>query len=136
MLFWRFEVEFCGKKKFFLTRNALSRCQAPFYRYFHVISTFLENFGRFLKRSRLNPHTGGAPGPPLVTHHPSKIYRKSMDTSSNFHPIIIHSSSNHHPITLQYSIDFRSIFDRFSIDFQPKYTSDTPQIHRCSIDFR
>ena len=33
-------------------------------------------------RSALNPHIGGAPGPPLVTPQTSKIYRKSIENLS------------------------------------------------------
>ena len=86
---------FVEKKKFTVTRNGLPWYQKSLLRYFDAISTFLQNFARFLRRSALNPHTGGAPGPPLVTPQTSKIDWKSFENLSKIYRKSIENLSSH-----------------------------------------
>ena len=57
VIFGEKKRNFDEKKKFDITRNTFSWSPKSFLCYFEAISMFFANFGRFLMRSAVNPHT-------------------------------------------------------------------------------
>ena len=124
-------------EKYTVTRNDLPWSQTSFLQYFDAISTILTNFDCFFKRSALNPHTGSAPGPPLVTPQPSKIYRKSIQHQSTFDRHMHRTSNEDPPKIHRTSIEYPPTAHRKSTNIHRESTSihrGSTNIYRTSID--